>query len=426
MYPILLKQHCNILPMTKKLIELKPHQKKVLDLLRSGCILVGGVGSGKSITGLAYYFIKECGGIIENGYPVRMNKPKDLFIITTPKKRDTLDWVLECGRFLLVGEDNKWHIKVTIDSWNNIRKYENISGAFFIFDEHKAIGYGAWAHAFINISKRNNWIILTATPGDTWIEYMPVFVANGFYKNKTDFVRNHVIYNPRANFPKIDRYVNCSRLERYKNAIEIRMDYWSPAAHHVQLIKCQYNIKLYKTTIKTNWDPFLNEPIRNASGLCFNLRKIVNSDKSRLEAVKGIIQKTLTNKVIIFYTFNYELDMLRTLKDEFQDYIFAEYNGHCHDLIPDTPKWIYLVQYTSGCEAWNCIKTNTIIYYSLDYSYKRMLQASGRIDRNNTPFQELFYYLLVSDSSLDQKILHSSLKEKKEFNENEFVRAIKK
>lgn len=410
--------------MKTTLIELYPNQSQALELLRSGCILCGGVGSGKSITGLAYYFIKECEGVINDGYPIEMKKPKDLYIITTAKKRDTLDWVKECGRFLLVRDRNACigKVKVIIDSWNNIQKYVGIKNAFFLFDEDKAIGYGSWAKAFIKIAQNNHWLMLTATPGDTWIEYVPVFIANGFYKNKTDFVRQHVIYNPRVNFPKVERYVNCGKLLKYKKSILVVLKHTSPARHEVTMCQCQYNRDQYKQVLKERWNFYTNEPLRNAAELCYTLRKIVNSDADRLDEVKRIITNCKTNKVIIFYSFDYELEMLRTLGEAFTDYTIAECNGHKHDDTPKASKWIYLVQYTAGCEAWNCIETNCIIFYSLEYSYKKMLQASGRIDRRNTPFPILYYYVLFSDSSIDQKILHGSLKEKRTFNEQEFVR----
>ena len=72
--------------------------------------------------------------------------PKDLYIITTAKKRDTLEWEGELSPFLLSTNPdvNLYQNKVVIDSWNNISKYKDITDAFFIFDEQRVVGSGTW------------------------------------------------------------------------------------------------------------------------------------------------------------------------------------------------------------------------------------------------------------------------------------------
>ena len=153
---------------------------------RNGCIFNGGVGSGKSRTGLFYYF-KEQGGWIEGADYTPMKNPKDLYIITTAKKRDSLEWNSELAWYRLSTdpETNYYKNKVVVDSWNNIKKYADVQGAFFLLDEDRITGSGAWVKAFLKIAKYNDWVILSATPGDVWSDYWAVFVANGFYKNKT-------------------------------------------------------------------------------------------------------------------------------------------------------------------------------------------------------------------------------------------------
>lgn len=411
-------------------INLYPYQSEVLDLLKSGSILCGGVGSGKSITSLAYYFEKECEGDIKDDHPLSMKKPRDLYIITTAKKRNTLEWLDECCRFRLGSKDPKFNVcnvQVVIDSWNNIDKYTEVKNAFFIFDEQRVVGYGAWVKSFLKITKKNipnenHWILLTATPGDTWIEYAPVFIANGFYKNKSDFIRKHVVYNPRTSFPKIDRYINCGELLRHKNDILVTMRYRSPAKHTVIVLDCLYDKDKYGQVFKNNWNVFTEEPIVNAAEACYTMRKVINSDLSRYDQVLRIISKWQIDRVIIFYNFDYELEILRTLSN-LKGYEVAEYNGHKHQQIPSSDKWIYIVQYNSGSEAWNCIETPFMIFYSLDYSFKKMKQSSGRIDRKITPFKTLYYFVLKSQSSLDHRII-KALKERRVFNENDFMKEI--
>ena len=369
-------------------IQLYDYQLDAVNRMKNGCILCGGVGSGKSRTALAYYY-KEQGGILgTKNYKPMPGKPKDLYIITTARKRDTLEWEGEMAPFLLSTNpecNTLYNNKIVVDSWNNIGKYKDVVGAFFIFDEQRVIGYGAWTKAFLKIARGNNWILLSATPGDTWSDYMPVFIANGFYKNKTEFVAEHIVYNSNVKYKKVDRYLNTGRLIRLRNKILIDMDFDRKTVPHNEDVYCRYDTTLYKSTIKNRWNPFDNKPIEQASSLCYILRRIVNSDESRQMAVLELFERH--PRMIIFYNFDYELDILKGLYygDEVE---IGEWNGHKHQPIPDGKKWVYLVQYNAGAEGWNCIKTDTIVFYSQNYSYKMLEQARGRIDRINTPFTD--------------------------------------
>ena len=388
--------------------------------MKNGCILCGGVGSGKSRTSLAYYYMLNGGEIGTDDYsPMDDVHAQDLYIITTARKRDTLEWESELSPFLLSTnpELNLYKNKIVIDSWNNIGKYSDVTDAFFIFDEQRVIGSGAWVKSFLKIAKVNQWILLSATPGDTWQDYIPVFLANGFYKNKTEFTREHIVWNPRCKFPKVDRYLNTGRLIRLRNSILITMDFKRETIAHHEDVYVRYSIEEYKDAGKLRWDPFKNAPIENAGGLCYVWRKIVNSDISRQIALLELFEDH--PKMIVFYNFDYELDILKSLG--FGEAEVAEWNGHKHQPIPDTESWVYLVQYTAGCEGWNCIKTDTIVFFSQNYSYKVMTQAAGRIDRLNTPYTDLYYYHFKTRSGIDLAITRS-LDSKKDFNANKYVK----
>ena len=402
-------------------IELYDHQKKALAKMKNGCILNGGVGSGKSITSLAYYFTQQGGKLDPFEY---MRSPKDLYIITTARKRDTLEWQKDMLPFLMSTNPKHNKIygnKIIVDSWNNIGKYSDISGAFFIFDEQRVVGSGTWVKAFLKIARGNDWILLSATPGDKWEDYIPVFLANGFYKNKTEFTREHIVYSSYTKFPKVDRYLGIARLERLRDRILVDMDFDRKTVQHHEDVYVSYDIPKYKDAIRNRWNPYKNEPIEQASGLCYVLRRIVNEDISRQTALLDIVADH--PRVIIFYNFDYELDILKNLVyiNDGDCLDIAEWNGHKHQPIPESDKWVYLVQYTAGAEGWNCIKTDTIIFYSQNYSYKIVQQATGRIDRLNTPFTDLYYYHLKSRSGIDLAI-SKALKEKKKFNETRWCK----
>jgi len=599
-------------------MELYQHQKEAVGKLHNGSILRGEVGNGKSKVAVAYYMKNE--------------KPCDIYVITTAKKRESLDWDREFVRYGIGKKiDETVGGVLTVDSWNNITNYTEVYDAFFIFDEQRLIGSGAWSAAFIKIAKRNNWIMLTATPGDTWLDYIPVFVANGFYKNRTEFKREHVVYKPYTRFPKVERYVGVNKLVRYRNLITVEMPYQKHTVRNIKTVHVEYDPKLFERALKKRWHVYENRPLRNVAELFYVMRKVVNSDSSRLMAVTELMQKH--PKLIVFYNFDYELEILRSLnrnsncqtlsldeidttlpihingmdqtqnqkeenkwqtkpqenslldsmnkngngpitsksgktlggkpiqdiqfeEDEqklsphlisknslktsmnqqnknikndsenrnknntlsndtinitslsmdpkselqknkklelensmmnnssdsekswemdkcliqtpvyttslalesqtnsnslsnasavipilvnsnqeserttnttytldsgstYQNVEVAEWNGHLHQEIPKTDRWVYLVQYVAGAEGWNCVETDAMCFYSLTYSYKIWHQAFGRIDRLNTLFTDLYYYVLMSNSPID-KAISKSLAGKKSFNEKKF------
>ena len=389
-------------------IDLYEHQKQAVRQLQTGSILCGGVGTGKSRTALAYYFFKECGATDWG----RMKTPKDLYIITTARKRDTGEWLDECSGFAID--------PTAVDSWNNIGKYTDRKGSFFIFDEQRVIGSGAWVKAFLKIAQNNHWILLSATPGDSWMDYVPVFIANGFYKNRSEFIREHVIFSRFSKYPKVDRYVNTKRLEKERDSIMVTMEYEKPARQHWEYKKPTYDQKKWSKVSVLRWDPWEEKPIKETGKLGYLMRRVANSSKTRVYAVIDILKEH--PKAICFYNFDYELEMLLELCNSL-GIQHAQWNGHKHEKVPNGDKWLYLVQYTAGAEGWNCITTDTVIFYSLNYSYKIMTQAAGRIDRLNTPFKDLHYYVLCSDCPID-KAIDKAIKTKKDFNEQTFLKKI--
>ncbi len=397
-----------------------------VEKLKSGSILCGGVGSGKSRTALMFYYTKECGGTFK--YSERnkvylvdriMTNPKDLYVITTAKKRDSLDWEKECIPFLISRNSdlNPGNMNFVVDSWNNIHKYTDVENAFFIFDEQRVVGSGEWVKSFLKITKHNRWILLSATPGDTWMDYVPVFIANGFYKNRSEFIRRHVVYSRYTKYPKVDRYLEVPHLIRLKDSVLVNINYIRKTERHYETIVVSYNIDIYQKAKRTRQNQETNKPFKNVSEMCMYERKIVNTDQSRIHAVEELINEH--PRSIIFYNYDYELDILRNIGKRF-NVETKEWNGHKHESVPDTPKWIYLVQYSAGSEAWNCTTTNTIIFYSLNYSYKIMEQSRGRIDRRDTPYRDLYYYTLRSDAAIDIAI-DRCLKRKQNFNENRYI-----
>ena len=404
-------------------MELRDYQLDAINKMKNGCILNGGVGSGKSLTALSYYYLQNEGSVdfLTGGDYIPMDcAPMDLYIITTARKRDTFEWEGEMSHFLLSTHDecSIYNNKVVVDSWNNIQKYKDVMDAFFIFDEQRVVGSGAWVKAFLTITKKNKWILLSATPGDTWSDYIPVFIANGFYKNKTEFMREHAVFSRFSKFPKVEKYIGTGRLIRQRRDILVDMKFERKTVQHHCDIYVAYDSTQYKDVMKRRWDIWNDEPIVNASGLCYALRKIVNTHDSRSTKLLELFETH--KKIIVFYNFDYELDVLKSVYYG-EGVIVAEWNGHKHEPTPTGNKWVYLVQYTAGAEGWNCITTDTIVFYSLNYSYKIMHQSAGRIDRLNTPYTDLYYYYMKTRSGIDLAI-ERALNEKRKFNESSFIK----
>jgi len=432
-------------------VELKPHQQEAVDKMHNGCVLYGGVGSGKTIASLAYWYTKVCGGVI--GDRESMRKARDIYVITTAKKRDTHDWEDDAIKFGVAPDDpinSAGNVRLVVDSWNNVSKYLGVEGAFFVFDEQRAVGKGKWSKDFISIAGRNEWILLSATPGDTWLDYVPLFLANGFFKNRTEFTREHVVLNTFGPYPKVERYVGVNKLVRLRNSIVVHMPYERHTRRHLHDVVVPHDQELLRKVTRDRWHVYENRPLKDVGELFRVMRKVVNSDSGRLESVRELLNKH--PKLIVFYNFDYELEMLRTLADptssttttpsmrndsetsisssprmgsatdlRISNYSFAiaEWNGHKHQTIPKTDRWVYLVQYVAGSEGWNCIDTDAICFYSLTYSYKNFEQGQGRIDRMNTPFTDLHYYILRSRAAIDVAIARS-LANKQNFNEGKY------
>ena len=406
------------------MIELSDYQLDAVERMHNGCILCGGVGSGKSRTALAYYFKKVCKGsfplTMEQSFK-EMEEPRDLYIITTAKKRDSKEWIEECMRFHLF-EDPKLsfgNVNIIVDSWNNIKRYTKVYGAFFIFDEQRVVGYGAWTKSFLKITTKNKWVLLSATPGDTWMDYMPVFIANGFYKNKTDFCRQHVRWAVHSKYPKVDGYYDQGVLIRHRKETLITMEDQRQTERHYVSVNVDYDKDKYKEVWRDCWDPFDKCPIKESGKMCYLLRRVVNSDPDRIVKLVELLERF--PKTIIFYNFDYELELIREVLTNMM-IPFSEWNGKNHQEILSGDEWAYVVQYNAGAEGWNCVTTNVLIFYSQNYSYRLTEQAAGRIDRMNTDYKDLYYFSLRSKSPIDIAIKRA-LSNKRNFNEKSFLSA---
>jgi hypothetical protein len=403
--------------------------------MHNGCVLKGGVGTGKTPTSLGYYWTQILGGKLNDWASVQ--HPTDLYIFTTARKRDTKDWQIWAARFG-IHEDpsiSVGGIRLVVESYNNMVKYKHIKGAFIIMDEQRLVGSGLWAKTFQLMAKSNDWIMLSATPADKWEDYIPLFIANGFYKNRTEFVRDHCIYSYYGSFPKLERYVGVNKLVKLKHSILVEMPYQRHTVRHLIEVPVEYDHELFKIVKEDRWNPYKERPLRDVAELFATMRRVVNSDTSRIEATRSLMQTH--PRLIVYYNFNYELEMLRSLvgsptspasstsssatgrSSSVNPVVLAEWNGQKHEDVPDTDHWLYLVQYQAGAEAWNCTTTDAMSFFSLTYSYRFFEQSQGRIDRLDTPFTNLKYYPLVSTSFIDMMIKRA-LTNKESFNEKDF------
>jgi hypothetical protein len=357
---------------------------------------VGDVGSGKSIAALAYAAEKH--------------PEKQIIVITTAKKRDSGEWYADAMKMSLRQE-------LVVDSWNQIKQYID-RDAFFIFDEQKVVGAGAWVDAFLKITKNVDWILLSATPADTWTDLVPVFLANGFFKNKTEFNNRHVVFSRFVKYPKVDRYVDDWYLYQLREKIYVEMYLERHTTRVEHIVPVEFDLKEQQQIYRDRWNPYENVPVKDAGDMMRLLRTSSNTHPSRLDNLEKICAKH--PRVIVFYNHNPELALLRTMMTRL-DIPVAEWNGHYHQPIPPTERWLYLVQYSAGSEGWNCVSTDTEVFFSLPYSYKQFHQAKGRIDRMNTPYETMNYYVFKSRSIIDQAVW-KALHRKKNFQASAFAK----
>lgn len=376
--------------------ELAQHQIDAVKQLHTGSVLVGDVGSGKSIAALAYF--------------TAIDPTRQIVVITTAKKRDSGEWWSDAMKMSLRNE-------LIVDSWNNLKNYATHS-AFFIFDEQRVVGNGAWAETFIDIARNNPWILLSATPADSWMDLIPVFIANGFYETRAEFTNKHVRYSRYTKYPKVEDYYEPWLLEQHRASIFVEMPYLKPAVREEHIIDVDFDLEEQKQLYMGRWNIYEGLPIKDAGEMMRLMRKSVNSHRSRYDKILELSNDN--PRLIIYYNHNYELEILRCLHTEL-DIPVAEWNGHNHQDIPMGDRWIYLVQYQAGSEGWNCITTDTIIFYSLPYSYRNFAQAKGRIDRLNTKYLVLHYYILKSRGIIDQAIW-KALHRKKNFQASAFAK----
>lgn len=377
--------------------ELATHQVEAIKKLDTGKVLVGGVGSGKSIAALAY--------------ASERHPNTRIIALTTAKKRDSGEWFGDAMKMSLRQD-------LEVDSWNNIKKYEDVTDAFFIFDEQRVVGNGAWTKSFYKICKSNPWILLSATPADTWLDLVPIFIANGLYRNRTQFNNDHVRFSRFVKYPKVDGYLDTWLLEQHRKAIYVEMPYLKKAVREEHMVEVEFNRENEKMLYTARWNYMENRPLKDAGELMRLMRMNANTDWSRYERLKEIIADK--QRVIVFYNHNYELAQLRLLMAEL-DIPVAEWNGHMHQDLPIGDSWIYLVQYQAGGEGWNCVTTDTVVFYSIPYSYRNFEQAKGRIDRLNTQYETLHYYIFKSRAIIDQAIW-KSLTKKKNFQASAFAK----
>lgn len=379
------------------MFKLMAHQEEALVRLKNGSVLIGGVGSGKSITALEYFR--------------RVAPRRPLIVVTTAKKRDSAEWYQDAMK---MGLD----VDLEVISWNGIGKCENETDVNFIFDEQRVVGYGAWSKSFIEITKKNRWILLSATPADTWMDLIPVFIAHGFYKNKIDFTEQHVKWSRFSKYPKVEGYYDEYVLERLRDRIFVEMPHIKHTIRHEHIINVDFDLAVQREIYRDRWNYLENQPIKDAGEMVRLLRRANNLHPSRYLQLLEIMRDH--PRIIIFYNHNYELDLLRGLVENL-DVSVAEWNGQKHDALPEVEQWVYLVQYQAGSEGWNCVDTDTVVFYSLPYSYRNFEQAKGRIDRLDTTFINLHYYIFRSRAIIDQAIWRN-LQRKKNFNASSFYK----
>lgn len=141
-----------------------------------------------------------------------------------------------------------------------------------------------------------------------------------------------------------------------------------------------------------------------------------NSDK--IAALKDLIEST-EDRLIIFYNFNGELEVLRDLCASVERPV-SIICGNIKDLssYEKSKDSVTLVQYQAGAMGLNLQKSNKIVYFTPPLSSEFFEQSKKRIHRIGQD-RTCFYYYLICSGSIEEKI-YRTLAMRKDYTERLF------
>lgn len=273
---------------------------------------------------------------------------------------------------------------------------------------------------FILSLKPSHTILLSGTPTDGKYEFLySQLRLLGWKITKTAYYNRYIKTELRSYGGPMFRVVT-----GYKNVSELKAklkEYGAVFAKAEEVIKLPEKtfIKEY-STVSSDYKKFMKDRIikiddkelTGDSTLSKRLyaRMLCSAySKDKISRLIDLVNST-SDRVIIFYNFNTELEALRKV---LFDRPISIVNGQVKDLkaYENNDNSVTLIQYQAGAMGLNLQKANRIIYFSLPERSELFEQSKARICRIGQE-KQCYYHIMMCHKSVEEKIYECLLMRK--------------
>ena len=273
---------------------------------------------------------------------------------------------------------------------------------------------------FILSLKPSHTILLSGTPTDGKYEFLySQLRLLGWKITKTAYYNRYIKTELRSYGGPMFRVVT-----GYKNVSELKAklkEYGAVFAKAEEVIKLPEKkfIKEY-STVSSDYKKFMKDRVikiddkelTGDSTLSKRLyaRMLCSAySKDKISRLIDLVNST-SDRVIIFYNFNTELEALRKV---LFDRPISIVNGQIKDLkaYENNDNSVTLIQYQAGAMGLNLQKANRIIYFSLPERSELFEQSKARICRIGQE-KQCYYHIMMCHKSVEEKIYECLLMRK--------------
>ena len=273
---------------------------------------------------------------------------------------------------------------------------------------------------FILSLKPSHTILLSGTPTDGKYEFLySQLRLLGWKITKTAYYNRYIKTELRSYGGPMFRVVT-----GYKNVSELKAklkEYGAVFAKAEEVIKLPEKkfIKEY-STVSSDYKKFMKDRVikiddkelTGDSTLSKRLyaRMLCSAySKDKIARLIDLVNST-SDRVIIFYNFNTELEVLRKV---LFDRPISIVNGQVKDLkeYENNDNSVTLIQYQAGAMGLNLQKANRIIYFSLPERSELFEQSKARICRIGQE-KQCYYHIMMCHKSVEEKIYECLLMRK--------------
>lgn len=405
-------------------ITLFDYQKEAIENYKEKSFNLSDTGVGKTVMALGSFIESKC--------------KKLLVICLAPKVVDFAeDGVLMNVDITPLNRGSKKNKELLAESDKVAISFESVwripeflkwvdEDTFIIIDEsHKVANTSSKVTKYVmKLSKKAKYTYLcTATPisNGKYEQYYPQLKMLGVYNGTKKeyynmFVDERMTRMGGSQFMQITGYRNIDLLENMVNQCSVNYkrdkpylpeDYVYKTKKPAMFNKLKKN-RMYKTdngeVIELDNSSKLFNALRCVShGFLLGINKQVS--KEPFERLQAILETHNNERVVIFYNYNIELEMLKQLLSKLKRPT-SEYNGARKDLKEFKGKYngVVLAHYKSASTGINdFVISNVMVFNSLPLSSIELTQSKGRIDRQGQGKKPM-YYFIIPDTPVEKKI----------------------